>query len=65
MIVGRAGVSSERLISMHLVLLAFKSSWRPRDSHIGVPFAQVGKGSVECKRDHVICVSVGAVCKLK
>ena len=30
MLVGRAGVDSERLKSMHLVLLEFKSSWRPR-----------------------------------
>ena len=30
MLVGRAGAGSERLKSMHLVLLAFKSSWRPR-----------------------------------
>jgi hypothetical protein len=30
MLVGRAGVRSDRLKSMHLVLLAFKSSWRPR-----------------------------------
>ena len=26
----RAGVGSDRLKSMHLVLLVFKSSWRPR-----------------------------------
>jgi hypothetical protein len=30
MLDGRAGVGSDRLKSMHLVLLAFKSSWRPR-----------------------------------
>ena len=30
MLVGRAGAGSNRLKSMHLVLLAFKSSWRPR-----------------------------------
>ena len=30
MLDGRAGVCSDRLKSMHLVLLAFKSSWRPR-----------------------------------
>ena len=30
MLVGRAGAGSERLKSMHLVLLAAKSSWRPR-----------------------------------
>ena len=26
---GQAGMGSDRLKSMHLVLLAFKSSWRP------------------------------------
>ena len=30
MLVGHVGAGSERLKSMHLVLLAFKSSWRPR-----------------------------------
>ena len=30
MLGGRAGAGSDRLNSMHLVLLAFKSSWRPR-----------------------------------
>ena len=30
MLVGRAGAGSERLKRMHLVLLAFESSWRPR-----------------------------------
>jgi hypothetical protein len=30
MLVGWAGAGSEWLKSMHLVLLAFKSSWRPR-----------------------------------
>ena len=30
MLDGRAVAGSDRLISMHLVLLAFKSSWRPR-----------------------------------
>ena len=30
MLEGRAGVGSDRLKSMHLVLLAFKRSWRPR-----------------------------------
>ena len=30
MLDGRAGTGSDRLKSMHLVLLAFKSSWRPR-----------------------------------
>jgi hypothetical protein len=30
MLVGRAGAGSDRLKSMHLVLLGFKSSWRPR-----------------------------------
>ena len=34
-------------------------------SHIGVPFVQVGKGSVECNRDCVICGSVEAVCELE
>ena len=34
-------------------------------SHIGVPFVQVRKGSVECNRDCVICGSVGAVCELE
>jgi hypothetical protein len=29
MLDGQAGVGSDRLKSMHLVLLAFKSSWRP------------------------------------
>ena len=29
MLVGREGAGSNRLKSMHLVLLAFKSSWRP------------------------------------
>ena len=28
---GRAGAGSDWLKSMHLVLLAFKSSWRPRN----------------------------------
>ena len=31
MLVGHAGAGSDRLKSMHLVLLAFKSSWRPRN----------------------------------
>ena len=30
MLVGRADAGSKRLKSMHLVLLAIKSSWRPR-----------------------------------
>ena len=30
MLVGWADAGSERLKSMHLVLLAFKSSWRPQ-----------------------------------
>ena len=30
MLDGLAGAGSDRLKSMHLVLLAFKSSWRPR-----------------------------------
>ena len=30
MLDGQAGVGSDRLKSMHLVLLASKSSWRPR-----------------------------------
>ena len=30
MLVGYADTGSDRLKSMHLVLLAFKSSWRPR-----------------------------------
>jgi hypothetical protein len=30
MLVGRAGASREGLESMHLVLLAFKSSWKSR-----------------------------------
>ena len=30
MLDGRAGAASDRLESMHLVLLAFKSSWMPR-----------------------------------
>ena len=30
MLAGQAGAGSDRLKSMHLVLLAFKSSWRPR-----------------------------------
>jgi hypothetical protein len=30
MLVVRVGAGSERLKSMHFVLLAFKSSWRPR-----------------------------------
>ena len=30
MLVGRAGAGSDRLKSMYLVLLAFKSSWRSR-----------------------------------
>ena len=30
MLGGQAGASSDRLKSMHLVLLPFKSSWRPR-----------------------------------
>ena len=33
--------------------------------YIGVPFVQVGKGSVDCNRDCIICGSVGAVCKLE
>ena len=32
MLVGQAGVGSNRVKSMHLALLAFKSSWRPRKS---------------------------------
>jgi hypothetical protein len=31
MLDGRAGVGSDCLKSMYLVLLAFKSSWRPRN----------------------------------
>ena len=34
-------------------------------SHIGVPFVQVGEGSVECNRDCIICGSVGVVCELE
>ena len=30
MLVRQAGAGSDRLKSMHLVLLAFKSSWRPQ-----------------------------------
>ena len=30
MLVGREGADRNQLKSMHLVLLAFKSSWRPR-----------------------------------
>jgi hypothetical protein len=30
MLVGHVGAGSDQLKSMHLVLLAFKSSWRPR-----------------------------------
>jgi hypothetical protein len=30
MLDGRAGTGSDRLKSMHLVLLVFKSNWRPR-----------------------------------
>ena len=30
MLVGRAGASRDRLKRMHLVLLVFKSSWRPQ-----------------------------------
>ena len=30
MLVGQEGAGSNRLKSMHLVLLAFKSSWRPQ-----------------------------------
>ena len=33
--------------------------------HIGVPFVQVGKDSVECNRDRIICGSVRAVCILE
>ena len=34
-------------------------------SHVGVPFVQVGKGSVECNRDYVIFGSLGVVCELE
>jgi hypothetical protein len=30
MLDGRAGADSDRLKSMHLVLLVFKSNWRPQ-----------------------------------
>ena len=33
--------------------------------HVGVPFVQVRKGSVECNIDCVICGSVGVVCELE
>jgi hypothetical protein len=34
-------------------------------SHVGVPFVQVGKGSVECNRDCDICGTVGVECELE
>jgi hypothetical protein len=34
-------------------------------STVGVPFVRVGKGSVECNRDCIICGSGVSVCKLE
>ena len=65
-LVGYAWVSELCASSLDRQLGAFNMAI-PLDeqcSHIGVLFVQVGKDSVECNRDCVICGSVGAVCEL-
>ena len=63
MLDGRAGAGSDRLNSMHLVLLAFKSSWRPRkESCMALKLAwrvvnTVSKEGPEVYR-MVVCVEV-------
>ena len=64
MLVGRAGAGGDRLKSMHLVLLAFKSSWRPRKECCMVlklvcRFVNtVSKEGPEVLQNGVVCVEV-------
>jgi hypothetical protein len=60
---GWEGVGSDRLKSMHLVLLTFKSSWRPRkESCIALKLAWRLVNSVQRRarniQNGVICVEV-------
>ena len=63
MLVERAGAGSERLKSMHLVLLAFKSSWRPRkDCCVALKlvwrFVNSAKRRARCIQNGVVCIEV-------
>ena len=60
----RVGAGSDRLKSMHLVLLVFKSNWRPRkESCMALKLAwrvvnTVSKEGPEVIKNGVVCVEV-------
>ena len=56
MLDGRAGAGSDRLKTMHLVLLVFKSSWRPRKESC-MAFKLVWR-VVNSVQNGVVCVEV-------
>ena len=62
MLDGLAGAGSDRLKSMHLVLLAFKSSWRPqKDSCMALKLVSRFVNSVQRRArsiQNVVCVEV-------
>ena len=63
MLVGQEGVGSNWLKSMHLVLLAFKSSWRPRkESCMALKLVWRFVNSVQrrarCIQNGVVCLEV-------
>ena len=60
---GREGVGSDRLKSMHLVLLAFKSSWRPRKESCMVlklvwRFVNSVQRRARCIQNGIVCIEV-------
>ena len=63
MLVGRAGAGSDQLKSMHFVLLAFKSSWRPRKERcmalkVVCRFVNSVQRRPRCIQNGVVCVEV-------
>ena len=61
MLDGRAGAGSNRLKSMHIVLLAFKSSWRPRKESF-IAFKLIWRLVVQQRargiQNGVVCIEV-------
>ena len=63
MLVAQAAAGSDRLKSMHLVLLAFKSSWRPRkESCMALKLVWRLVNNVQrraiCMQNGVVCIEV-------
>ena len=61
MLEGRAGEGSDRLKSMHLVLLAFKSSWKPRKESC-MSLKLVRRFVLHSVQRRARCIQNGVVC---